>query len=135
MYYERNISAVTSTPKDVTTAVDQTLTCTISDLDATHHVVVTWQDPAGGEVKADDADNYDLSAETVDASGVQKAVLTVKVAKLAAFVGQASFTYKCSVTSSQYSGSPSSTPQKDVVANVVTLGKVLYQIKLVGSET
>ena len=110
------------------------MTCTISDLDATHHVVVTWEDPAGGEVKADDADNYDLSAETVDASGVQKAVLTVKVAKLAAFVSDSSFTYKCSVTSSQYPDSPPST-ELDVVANVVTLGKVLYQIKLVGSET
>ena len=132
MYYERNISAVTSTPKDVTTAVDQMLTCAINGLDATHAVVVTWKDPADGAVSDDD--DYDLVAGTVDGSGVQNAVLTVKVAKLAAFVSDSSFTYKCSVTSSQYPDSPPST-ELDVVANVVTLGKVLYQIKLVGSET
>ena len=132
MYYKPNISAVTSTPKDVTTAVDQMLTCAINGLDATHAVVVIWKDPAGGAVSDDD--NYDLEAGTVDGSGVQNAVLTVKIAKLAAFVSDSSFTYKCSVTSSQYPASPPST-EVDVVANVVTLGKALYQIKLVGSET
>ena len=125
MYYERNISAVTSTPKDVTTAVDQMLTCAISGLDATHPVVVTWKDPADGAVSDDD--NYDLVAGTVDGSGVQNAVLTVKVAKLATFDSQTSFTYKCSVTSSQYSDSPPSS-YVDVVANVVKLGKVLFTI-------
>ena len=125
MYYERNISAVTSTPKDVTTAVDQMLTCAINGLDATHAVVVTWKDPADGAVSDDD--NYDLLAGTVDGSGVQNAVLTVKVAKLATFDSQTSFTYKCSVTSSQYSDSPPSS-DVDVVANVVKLGKVLFTI-------
>ena len=113
------------------------MTCTISGLDANNAVAVTWKEPDGATV-SDDV-NYDLLAGTVtqiDGSGVQNAVLTIKAAKLAAaFTGQSSFTYKCSVTSSQYSGSPSSTPQKDVVAKVVTLGKVLYQIKIVGSET
>ena len=109
------------------------LTCAISGLDATHAVVVTWKDPADGAVSDDD--NYDLLAGTVDGSGVQNAVLTIKADKLAdAFASQSSFTYKCSVTSSQYTASPPST-EVDVVANVVTLGKVLYQIKLVGSET
>ena len=110
------------------------LTCTISGLNANKAVVVTWKDPAGGEV-SDNAD-YDLDPGTVDdsASGVQNAVLTIKPTKLADFSSQSSFTYKCSVTSSQYPASPSS-PERDVVANVVTIGKVLYQIKLVGSET
>ena len=63
-----------------------------------------------------------------------KELSLTKAAKLADFAGQPSFTYKCSVTSSQYTASPPST-EVDVVANVVTLGKVLYQIKLVGSET
>ena len=111
------------------------MTCTISGLDANNAVAVTWKDPDGATV-SDDV-NYDLLAGTVtqiDGSGVQNAVLTVKVAKLAAFVSDSSFTYKCSVTSSQYPDSPPST-ELDVVANVVTLGKVLYQIKLVGSET
>ena len=109
------------------------MTCTISGLDADNAVAVTWKDPDGATVSDDD--NYDLLAGTVDGSGVQNAVLTIKAAKLAdAFAGQSSFTYKCSVTSSQYTASPPST-EVDVVANVVTLGKVLYQIKLVGSET
>ena len=111
------------------------MTCTISGLDADNAVAVTWKDPDGATV-SDDV-NYDLLAGTVtqiDGSGVQNAVLTIKAAKLADFAGQPSFTYKCSVTSSQYTASPPST-EVDVVANVVTLGKVLYQIKLVGSET
>ena len=109
------------------------MTCTISGLDANKAVAVTWKDPDGATVSDDD--NYDLLAGTVDGSGIQNAVLTIKAAKLAAaFTGQSSFTYKCSVTSSQYTASPPST-EVDVVANVVTLGKVLYQIKLVGSET
>ena len=112
------------------------MTCTISGLDADNAVAVTWKDPDGATV-SDDV-NYDLLAGTVtqiDGSGVQNAVLTIKAAKLAAaFAEESSFTYKCSVTSSQYTASPPST-EVDVVANVVTLGKVLYQIKLVGSET
>lgn len=112
------------------------MTCTISGLDANNAVAVTWKDPDDATV-SDDV-NYDLLAGTVtqiDGSGVQNAVLTIKAAKLlAAFGSQSSFTYKCSVTSSQYTASPPST-EVDVVANVVTLGKVLYQIKLVGSET
>lgn len=109
------------------------MTCTISGLDADNAVAVTWKYPDGATVSDDD--NYDLLAGTVDGSGVQNAVLTIKAAKLAdAFADHSSFTYKCSVTSSQYTASPPST-EVDVVANVVTLGKVLYQIKLVGSET
>ena len=125
MYYKPNISAVDSTPKDVTTAVDQMLTCAISGLDATHAVVVTWKDPVGGAVSDDD--NYDLLAGTVDGSGDQNAVLTVKVAKLTTFAGDSSFTYKCSVTSSQYPDSPPSS-DVEVVANVMKQGKVLFTI-------
>ena len=108
------------------------MTCTISGLDANKAVAVTWNDP--GSATVSDDNDYDLLAGTVDGSGVQNAVLTIKAAKLEAFSSVSSFTYKCSVTSSQYTASPPST-EVDVVANVVTLGKVLYQIKLVGSET
>jgi len=111
------------------------LTCTINGLDASGAAAtIIWKDTDGTEVKGTDTTNYDLEAGTVDGSGVQNAVLTVKIAKLAAFVSDSSFTYKCSVMSSQYPASPPST-EVDVVANVVTLGKALYQIKLVGSET
>lgn len=119
-YLESKISAVTSTAKQVTTAVDQTLTCTIGELDASGTpVTVTWTDPSNGAVSDGDTANYVLAQGTVDGSGVQNAELTIKAAKLASFTGQASFTYKCSVG---YDGSPASAPI-DVVANVLTFGK------------
>ena len=102
----------------MTTAVDQTLTCTIGELDASGTpVTVTWKDPSDGAVS--DGADYVLAQGTVDSNGVQNAELTIKAAKLASFSGQASFTYKCSVG---YSGSPASAAI-DVVANVLTYGK------------
>ncbi|KAL5250884.1 hypothetical protein ACHWQZ_G016582 [Mnemiopsis leidyi] len=113
------VFTVTSTPKQVTTAVDQTLTCTIGELDASGTpVTVTWKDSSDATVSNSDTSNYVLVEGTVDGSGEQNAVLTIKSAKLASYSAQASFTYKCSV---QYSGSPAST-EIDVVANVLTFG-------------
>ena len=112
------LSAVSSTPKQVTTAVDQTLTCVIEELDTNGTpVTVTWKDPTDTVVGDSDTTNFVLSQGEVQ-SGVQNAELTVKAAKLASFSGQSSFTYKCSV---QYSGSPASS-DIDVVANVLTYG-------------
>ena len=119
-----NISAVTSTLKSVTTAVQQTLTCTIGGLDSGHPVTVAWKDPDGAAVPDTGDTNYSLSQGSVDGSGNQEAVLTIKPTKLSSFASQTTFTYKCSVTSSQYSGSPASS-EIDVVANVVKLGKLL----------
>ena len=100
-------------------AVDQTLTCTIGELDASGTAVtVTWKDPSGGPVSSDTT-NYELTPGTVDGSGVQNAEMKIKAGKLADFSGQTTFTYKCSA---QYSGSPAST-EIDVVANVKTFGK------------
>ena len=113
-----NFSAVSSTPKQVTTAVDQTLTCVIEELDTNGTpVTVTWKDPTDTEVEDSDTTNYVLSQGEVQ-SGVQKAELTVKAVKLASFSGQSLFTYKCSV---QYPGSPASS-DIDVVANILTYG-------------
>jgi len=98
------------------------LTCTIGELDASGTpVTVTWKDSSDATVSNSDTSNYVLVEGTVDGSGEQNAVLTIKTAKLASYSAQASFTYKCSV---QYSGSPAST-EKDVVANVLTFGKIL----------
>ena len=116
-----NISAVTSTPKSVTTAVEQTLICEIGGLDSGHPVTVVWKDPDGAVVLDMDTTNYSLSQGTVDGSGNQVAVLTIKTPKLSSFADQMSFTYKCSVTSSQYSDSPASS-EIDVIANIVKLG-------------
>ena len=119
-----NISAVASTPKSVTTAVEQTLTCEIGGLESGHPVTVVWKDSDGAVVSDMDATNYSLSQGTVDGSGNQVAVLTIKTPKLSSFASQMSFTYKCSVTSSQYPGSPASN-EVDVIANVLRLGRLL----------
>ena len=113
-------SAVSSTRKQITTTVDQTLTCTIEALDASGTpVTVAWTDPDDAVISDSDTENYVLSQGTVDNSGVQNAELTIKAAKLASFAEQDSFTYKCSVA---YTGSETSA-QIDVVANVLTFGK------------
>ena len=109
----------------MTTAVDQTLTCTIGELDANGAAVtVSWKDPSGNVVSASDIPNYELTPGAVDGSGVQNAELKIKAQKMGTFSSQTTFTYKCSVTSSQYPGSPAS-EDVDVVANVLTFGKFL----------
>ena len=115
---------VSSDPKLVTTAVDQTFTCTIGELDVGGTPVnVVWKDPDGLAVSVSDTTNYVVSQGTVDDTGIQLAELTIKAAKLADFAAESSFTYKCSVTSSQYAGSPAST-DVNVVAKVLELGKI-----------
>ena len=96
------------------------MTCTISDLDLDKPVTVTWKDP--DEKAVSDDENHDINQGTVNDKGVQDAVLTINPGKIASFAGKESFTYKCSVTSSQY---PDSTPSSDVdvVANILTLSK------------
>ena len=113
-------------PKDVTTAVEQTLTCTVRELDVTADpVTITWKDPTGAEVEESDTTNYAVNQGAIDDSGVQNAVLTIKPAKLTSFSSQATFTYKCAVKSSQYPTSPASS-EIDVVANVLTFGEFTY---------
>ena len=103
--------------------MEQTLTCTVRELDASGDpVTITWKDPTGAVVEESDTTNYAVNQGTIDGSGVQNAVLTIKSAKLTSFSSQATFTYKCSVTSSQYSSSPASS-EIDVVANVLTFGE------------
>ena len=112
----------------MTTDADQTLTCKIGELDDSHPVTVAWKDPDNAAVLETDTNNYSLSQGAVDGSGNQEAVLTIKTAKLSDFNGQTSFTYKCSVTSSQYPNSLPST-DVDVIANIQnTLSEYLIQI-------
>ena len=116
------VSAVTATAKSVTTAVDQTLTCTIRGLTANGAAAtVVWKDPDGTTV-ADNAE-YDISYGTPDGIGTQSAELTIKAAKLTSdFASVSSFTYKCAVKSSLYPNSPM-TSDIDIIANVLKLGK------------
>ena len=111
--------------KSVTTAVDQTLTCTINGLTANGAAAtVEWKDPNGKKV-ADDMD-YEINNGRPDSSGTQSAELTIKAAKLDRdFASETSFTYTCSVKSGLYTNSPSS-PQFEIVAEVLKLGNVMY---------
>ena len=119
-----NFPAISSKTKTVTTAVDQTLTCTIGELDVGGTPVnVVWKDPDGLTVSVSDTTNYVISQGRVDGTGIQLAELTIKAAKLADFAAVSSFTYKCSVTSSQYANSPASS-DVNVVAKVLELGKI-----------
>ena len=128
MWYSKvsslNISAVSSTPKSVTTAVQQTLTCKIEGLDSGNPVTIAWKDPNDSAVLDTDTTNYDLVQGTVDGSGNQEALLTIKTTKLASFASQTSFTYKCSVMSSQYPNSLAS-EEIDVIAIFLTFGRLL----------
>ena len=111
---------MSSTPKLVTLSVEQTLTCTIGELDLNGEVVVTWRETSGGTPLIND-DNYGIEQGTVNATGIQDSVLTIKAAKMSTLSGP-SFTYKCSARSGQYPTSTEST-ELDVVANVATFGK------------
>ena len=106
--------------KKVTTAVEQTLTCTIGELDANGTpVAVLWRDPDDNVVSEADTPNYSHFRGTVDSNGVQNARLTITALKLAEFSSLTTFTYKCSA---QYSGSPAS-PPADVVADILSFGQ------------
>ena len=110
----------------VTTAVDQTLSCTIGDLDANHPVYVTWTAPDGGAVtKSSIGKDYEINDGEVDKAGFQHANLTIKEAKMREFSGQTSFAYMCSVRSVQYTPSPKS--DITVPADILKLSK--YSIK------
>ena len=121
------ISAVTSTATFVTTAVDQSLTCNIGGLDSGYPVTIAWKDPNDSEVLDTDTTNYNLFQGTVDGSGNQEALLTIKTTKLASFASQTSFTYKCSVMSSQYPNSLAS-DEIDVIAIVLTFGRLISKL-------
>ncbi|KAL5247349.1 hypothetical protein ACHWQZ_G019273 [Mnemiopsis leidyi] len=111
---------ISTAVKDVTTAVDQTLTCTVRELDVGGTpATVTWKDPNGVVVEISDTTNYAIAQGAVDDTGQQNAELTIKPTKLSSFSSQTTFTYKCSVTSSQYPRSPAST-ELEIVANVLT---------------
>ena len=106
---------MTSTPTSVTNDSDQKLTCHISGLDENQPVTVTWKDPVDAIVSDDS--NYSQDAGTADINGHQEAVLTIKQVKMQTYTS--TFTYKCSVKSSQYPDSPPSS-ELAVVTNIIS---------------
>ena len=72
-----------------------------------------------------DGTNYLVNSGTVDGSGNQEALLTIKQVKMESF--KSTFTYKCSVKSSQYPNSPES-DQIDAVA-VIPICKFNFELQ------
>ena len=77
---------------------------------------VKWIDPENVDVPADDATDYAVDIGSFS-EGVQTTKLTIKTTKLVTL--NSAGTYKCSVTSTLYAGSPSS--QKTVT--ITPIGK------------
>ena len=96
------------------------MACNIGGLEASQPVTVTWAESGGAPVA--DGDDYSIAQGSVDDSGNQRSVLTIKTGKLATFTSPSVVTYKCSVKSSLYEDSPPST-NVDVEANVLKFGK------------
>ena len=123
-YLWYSISALSSEPKNLALAIDQTLTCTVSDLvEGQGAVDVFWRESAEGAVLGDaDSDMYSIDEGTVTSDGTQVSILTIKVAKLET-IDESSVTYKCSARSTQYPDSAES-EQIDVVGNILTYGTI-----------
>ena len=101
-------SAVTPVPTSVTTAIDQTITCTISELTVTpdtYPATVTWKSPEGVIISSDNED-YTLNPGTPSSFGVQSAKLTIKPGVLKELEPRSVF--QCSVRSGEYPQSPDS---------------------------
>ena len=105
-------------PKVITNAVEQTLACSMSDVDAAKELVVTWTKEDGSALPA----GVTSVAGSVDAGGVQKSVLTISAEAAKSMPRGKDVTYKCSAKSSQFASSPKS-PAVDVVGSVLDLSK------------
>ena len=105
-------------PKVITNAVAQTLACSMSDVDATKALVVTWTKDDGTALPS----GITFVQGTVDNGGVQKSVLTISAEAAKLLPKGKDVTYKCSAKSSQFASSPKS-PAVDVVGKVLDLSK------------
>ena len=122
MYF---ISALSSDAKYIALAIDQTLTCTVSDLVVGQDAVqVFWRESSDGDALTADGTLYDIEQGTVTSEGTQVSVLTIKADKLSTInADETSLTYKCSAKSTQYPDSAES-QQIEVVGNILTYGTV-----------
>ena len=100
----------TSGDRSLTTGKDQIISCSISGLGSA--ATIKWIDPDNVDVPTNDPTKYVVDDGTSSFSGgSQTTQLTIKAAQLA--VLNSAGTYKCSVTSTYYPGSPPS--EKSVI--------------------
>ena len=79
---------------------------------------VSWKDPDGATIA--DGANYTVVEGTVNGSGEQESVLTIKTAKLEALVAiGTTSTFTCDVTSGEY-------PDSEAASNTMTLTTLTF---------
>ena len=118
-YYTHSLSALTAINNEVTTKVDQTITCLVGGLEPNKPAVsVVWLDPENNPVSSND--EYTVNQGTVDSTGTQSAELVISPTILSTL--SSTSTYQCSVKSGKFPASPLS-PSAALVVNVLDLGE------------
>ena len=109
-------SEVTFEDTSVTTATDQSITCTVTGL--SQDTPVTWMDPDNNQISDSDTVNYVIDQGTY-ILGNKASTLTIKTAKLAALSFGSQFI--CKVKSSLY---PLNSPEvsKEMILTLLTFG-------------
>ena len=104
----------------ITTAIDQTLTCSIGGLTPNGNpATVEWKDPDEITISSNN-NNYVINSGSPNDAGSQAAELTIKPEQLRKLTS--STVYKCSVKSGKYSMSPATEFQDVKVAVKKALG-------------
>ena len=104
---------------------DKTLSCTMSGMGSS--AAIKWIDPDNVDVPTNDPDNYvvvDGISGFNPTGGTQTTQLTIKAQKLRTL--NSAGTWKCSVTPSQYAGSPAS----QGTVTVTPIGKCFLCIRM-----
>ncbi|XP_063687822.1 uncharacterized protein LOC134821085 [Bolinopsis microptera] len=118
-YPELRFYTITPHDRSITTGVEQTISCDIAGLE--NRAEVKWIDHNGDDVPTDDTSNYIVDDGTATfLNGAQTPILTIKTTILSTL--SSATTYKCSVTSRYYPGSPVYEKSVVVTPIVVTAG-------------
>ena len=107
-----------------TIAVNQTLSCKITDI--TEAVHVTRKDNDFNEI-TDSTEGYTIDQGTVDDDNVQTSTLTISTAKLRVMDTSSPLTWRCSVQSLRYPESDRSA-DLNVAVHFLTLGNSLKSV-------
>ena len=123
----------TSGDRSLTTGKDQIISCSISGLGKA--ATIKWIDPDNVDVPTNDPTKYVVDDGTSSFSGgSQTTQLTIKAAQLALL--NSAGTYKCSVTSTLYPGSPPSEESVTITPICKCFYAVLkYNTKIIYTKT
>ena len=112
------ISAVVFEDKAVSTATNQNLVCTISDL--SEDAPITWIDPDNNEISDSDDEDYVINQGSY-VFGSKASTLTIKTAKFADL--SSGDVFKCKIKSARY---PTNSPEvvKDMTLTLLSLSEL-----------